>query len=292
MDREHIPFELNLISESLGEKTSANGCSVMIIDDTEKEDENLQDQAGPFQRENVYNSFVELAQNEPSFGWSLLFFDSEVLDNLIHAEKQIIIQAHKESVPCAIVPNINDIFNAFDWTPLSKVKAVLVGQDPYTKIINGRPQAWGASFATRPDCPLQPSIANIYKELANTVEGFVAPRHGDLRPWAEQGVLLLNRALTLNISLDQKVERYKHYSFWIFFVKQVLNLINRHRPNSVVVLWGNKAQEVEKFCGKLLVLKAAHPSPFSCKNFYGCNHFNMINEHLIARNENPIDWRL
>lgn len=238
-------------------------------------------------------SISQVAKNYYPLGWEKLFKDSEVIDNIANAENMIHEQAQELGIPYSIVPLNKDIFNAFHWCPLNRVKVIIVGQDPYLAInSDGLPQAWGASFATRPDTKLQPSLKNIYIELANSVPGFQAPQHGDLRTWARQGVLLLNTALTANTTLGQQ-KKYKHYYLWSYFVQKVLQIINISRPNTVVMLWGREAQhQLETNCGKLKVLTAAHPSPFSAKKFWGCNHFNLANEYLIERDETPIDWRL
>jgi uracil-DNA glycosylase len=178
------------------------------------------------------------------------------------------------------------IFNALDSTPLSKVKAVILGQDPY----HGPGQAHGLCFSVREGVRPPPSLVNIFKELESDI-GLPVPNHGCLQPWADRGVLLLNAVLT--------VERGNAGSHqgkgWEQFTDAAVRAVNEQRDNVVFLLWGSHAQK--KGAGidrkRHLVLKAPHPSPLSAhRGFLGCRHFSKANEWLQSRGVAPVDWRL
>jgi uracil-DNA glycosylase len=178
------------------------------------------------------------------------------------------------------------IFNAFNTTPFSNVKVVLLGQDPY----HGPGQAHGLSFSVQPGIKPPPSLVNIFKELQSDI-GVPIPNHGNLTHWAEQGVLLLNAALTVRAA-----EPMSHSKIgWTNFTDSVISIISAAKENIVFLLWGKYAQEKQMLIDetKHLVLKAAHPSPFSANNgFFGCRHFSKTNEYLTRNNIDPIDWKL
>ncbi|GAA4459174.1 uracil-DNA glycosylase [Rurimicrobium arvi] len=185
-----------------------------------------------------------------------------------------------------IYPAGPDIFRAFNTTPFDKVSVVLLGQDPY----HNPGQAHGLSFSVPQGVPPPPSLVNIFKELHQDT-GMPVPRSGDLTPWAEQGVLLLNAALT--------VEAHKANSHanigWHRFTDAVIHAVAEKRKNIVFLLWGRFAQSKAAFIDpqQHLILKAAHPSPLSAHNgFFGCRHFSKTNEYLAHHNKKPIDWNL
>ncbi|HEY0299326.1 MAG TPA: uracil-DNA glycosylase [Arachidicoccus sp.] len=178
------------------------------------------------------------------------------------------------------------IFNAFSQTPFDKVKAVIIGQDPY----HGPGQAHGLSFSVPDGIPFPPSLQNIFKELHSDI-GMPVPKTGNLTPWAKQGVLLLNASLTVRAN-----EANSHSKIgWTIFTDAVIQKISEQKSGVVFLLWGKFAQEkqtlIETF--KHHVLKAAHPSPLSAHNgFFGCKHFSKTNELLIKEKQSPIDWML
>jgi uracil-DNA glycosylase len=178
------------------------------------------------------------------------------------------------------------IFNAFNTTPFTKLKIVLLGQDPY----HGPGQAHGLSFSVRKGTPPPPSLMNIFKELQNDI-GMRIPTHGDLTHWAEQGVMLLNASLTVRAN-----EPMSHSQIgWAEFTNAVISRISSRKENIVFLLWGKFAQEKQALVDetKHLVLKAAHPSPFSAdKGFFGCRHFSKVNTWLVSKVIDPIDWAL
>ncbi len=185
-----------------------------------------------------------------------------------------------------IYPPGKNIFNALDSTPLSQVKAVILGQDPY----HGPGQAHGLCFSVQKGLRIPPSLVNIYKEIESDL-GISMPNHGYLQPWAERGVLLLNAVLTV-----ERANAGAHQGKgWEQFTDAVVDAVNTRRDNVVFLLWGSHAQR--KGAGidtqRHLVLKAPHPSPLSAhRGFLGCRHFSKANEWLESRGVPPIDWRL
>lgn len=185
-----------------------------------------------------------------------------------------------------IFPAGDEIFSAFDHTPLDKVKVVILGQDPY----HGEGQAHGLCFSVRPGVAVPPSLQNIYKEI-NAELGHPVPSHGYLTSWADQGVLLLNSVLSVECARAASHQG----KGWEHFTDRVIDLVNREREGVVFLLWGSYAQrkgaiiDTTRHC----VLKAPHPSPLSAhRGFFGCGHFRAANEYLQQRGETPIDWRV
>ncbi len=177
------------------------------------------------------------------------------------------------------------IFNAFDTTPLSGLKVVILGQDPYI-----RPnQAMGLSFSVPKGIRTPPSLKNIYKEL-NTDLGTPIVDHGDLTAWANQGVFLLNAALT--VEAGKSGTHLKNG--WGQFTDAVIRLISEKKENIVFMLWGNFAKAKGELIddSKHLVLKAAHPSPMAGGAFFGNKHFSQANAYLESKGLGGIDWRL
>ncbi len=186
-----------------------------------------------------------------------------------------------------IYPPGSLLFNAFNQTPFHKLKVVILGQDPY----HGEGQAHGLSFSVQNGIKLPPSLANIYKEIQNDI-GIAMPVHfGNLTRWAEQGVLLLNTALTVRAN-----EPNSHAKFgWSDFTDAVIQKISDEKKGIIFLLWGKFAQEKQNLIDetKHVVLKAAHPSPLSAHTgFWGCKHFSKTNELLTKQGISPIDWKL
>src|SRR5574344_1422156 len=186
-----------------------------------------------------------------------------------------------------VYPKGKDIFNAFSYAPFEKLKVVIIGQDPYHE----ENQAMGLSFSVPVGVQIPPSLRNIYKELSLEIPGFTIPDHGNLIPWARQGVLLLNACLTV-----EEGKPLSHQKIgWEQFTDGVIKAINDKCENLVFMLWGNPAQQ-KGACidaNKHLVLKCAHPSPLSAsRGFFGCHHFSKANQYLIAHHKKPIDWQL
>jgi uracil-DNA glycosylase len=179
------------------------------------------------------------------------------------------------------------IFNAFNLTDLDQVKVVIIGQDPY----HGPNQAHGLSFSVQKGVPAPPSLMNIYKEIQNDLGITNIKTKGDLTYWAKQGVLLLNATLTVRVNQPNS-----HAGIgWQRFTDKVIQVLNEQCEHLVFMLWGNFAKEkgMHVDTKKHLILKAAHPSPFSAdKGFFGCRHFSKTNEYLIKYGKSPIDWMI
>lgn len=185
-----------------------------------------------------------------------------------------------------IYPPGSLIFNAFKQTPFSKLKVVIIGQDPY----HNKGQAHGLSFSVPDGIAKPPSLINIFKELKNDL-GIEIPPNGNLEKWALQGVLLLNASLTV-----RQNEPCSHAKTgWLQFTDQIIKKISDEKEGIVFLLWGKFAQEKQSLIDetKHFVLKAAHPSPFSAdRGFFGCKHFSKTNELLMKQQKSPIDWKL
>jgi uracil-DNA glycosylase len=186
-----------------------------------------------------------------------------------------------------VYPKGSDIFNAFNYTPFTNLKAVILGQDPY----HGANQAMGLSFAVHKGIPVPRSLANIYKELKTDIPGFETPNHGDLTKWANQGVLLLNATLTVQAGLAGSHQK----KGWETFTDTVIRKISEEKEGIVFLLWGRFAQAKAELIdqAKHHILKAAHPSPFSAESgFFGCHHFSKTNEILKQEGKEEIDWQI
>ncbi|MDO5035512.1 MAG: uracil-DNA glycosylase [Porphyromonas sp.] len=176
------------------------------------------------------------------------------------------------------------IFNAFNLTPFEDVKVVIIGQDPY----HGDGQAMGLSFSVPANCPIPPSLRNIYKELSSDLQ-LPPPPTGDLTSWAHQGVLLLNATLTVQAHQAKS----HHYIGWERFTDRVIQLLSDKHDHLVFILWGSDAQRKERLIDqqKHYILKAPHPSPLSAhKGFFGTQPFSKTNMYLVQKGIRPIQW--
>lgn len=185
-----------------------------------------------------------------------------------------------------IYPASNNIFNAFNSTPLDQVKVVILGQDPY----HGPNQAHGLCFSVQPGVRPPPSLQNMFKELQRDL-GLAIPNHGCLQSWANQGVLLLNATLTV----EQALAGSHQGQGWEIFTDKAIQLVNDQCKGVVFLLWGSYAQKKAAFINtnKHLVLKAPHPSPLSAhRGFIGCGHFSAVNQYLQRFNKLPINWQV
>ncbi|MBP3610116.1 MAG: uracil-DNA glycosylase, partial [Lachnospiraceae bacterium] len=176
--------------------------------------------------------------------------------------------------------------NAFHFTPLSEVKVVILGQDPYHNI----GQAHGLCFSVKPEVEIPPSLVNIYKELQEDL-GCRIPNNGYLVKWAEQGVLLLNTVLTVRAHQANSHQGRG----WEQFTDAVIRAVNEKEEPVVFLLWGRPAQMKKNMLTnpKHLILEAPHPSPLSAyRGFFGCRHFSRTNEFLQANGLEPVDWQI
>ena len=183
-----------------------------------------------------------------------------------------------------VFPATENVFQAFQLTPLKDVRVVILGQDPYHDV----GQAHGLSFSVRPGVKLPPSLRNIYKELESDL-GITPASHGCLEQWARQGVMLLNSVLTVRAHAASS-HRGKG---WEEFTSRVLDVI-KQRPNVAFVLWGKPAKEIAgTIDGRHVVIESPHPSPLSAyRGFFGSRPFSRINQYLKQKRQPEIQWEL
>ncbi|WP_407393071.1 uracil-DNA glycosylase [Methanobrevibacter sp.] len=189
--------------------------------------------------------------------------------------------AHK-----TIYPPYEEIFNAFKLTPLSNVKVVILGQDPYHE----EGQAHGLAFSTPEGRPIPRSLKNIFKEI-NAEYGYPIPESGCLESWAKEGVFLLNTVLTVEAG---KANSHSKCG-WQTFTDNVIKILNEHDEPIVFLLWGKQAEKKKELITNPnhLVLITSHPSPFSARRgFLGSNHFRLANEFLKENNKKEINWKI
>jgi uracil-DNA glycosylase len=217
--------------------------------------------------------------------------------DLIHSSWRDIVDAHSaaltsianviaddETAGHAVLPPAESVFRAFA-TPLEAVRVVIVGQDPYPTVGH----AMGLSFSVSPDVrPIPRSLANIYRELESDL-GITPAEHGDLTKWSSQGVLLLNRVLTVRAG-----EAGSHRGIgWEAITASALSALSARGTPLVAVLWVNDAKSATTFLGDTPVISSAHPSPLSARHgFFGSRPFSRANELLVAQGGQPIDWRV
>jgi uracil-DNA glycosylase len=205
-------------------------------------------------------------------------FDKEYFGKLTEFVKS-------EYQTATIYPPAKFIFRAFELTPFDRVKVVIIGQDPY----HGRGQANGLCFAVNKGVRLPPSVQNIYKEITTDLGHPPAHPDGDLEEWAKQGVLLLNATLTVS----EKNPGSHQKRGWEEFTDAVIKKLSEEKDHLVFILWGAYAQKKGAVIDdqKHLVIKSAHPSPFSAYNgFFGSQPFSKCNNYLLLNGEEPINW--
>lgn len=211
------------------------------------------------------------------------FLEAEMKKDYYQKLRGILINEYRSRT---IYPGMYDIFNAMHYTPYSKVKVVILGQDPY----HGPRQAHGLSFSVLPGVEPPPSLVNIFKELKEDL-GCEIPNHGCLRHWAEQGVLLLNAVLTV-----RAYQANSHQGIgWEEFTDHIITLLNKREEPMVFILWGRPAQRKQSMITNPnhLVLTSSHPSPLSAyRGFFGSRPFSKANAFLREHNMEPIDWQL
>ena len=200
--------------------------------------------------------------------------------------KLILKKVDLERKRFVIFPKNELVFYAFNKTPLSKVKVVILGQDPY----HGKNQAHGLSFSVPNRIKNPPSLRNIFKEIKSDLEIPIS-ENGDLTSWAKQGVLLLNAILTV-----REKEAGSHQKMgWENFTNAVISKLSTDKEGVVFLLWGAFAQKKADLIDskRHYILQTSHPSPFSAyRGFLGCKHFSKTNEILTINNQKPIDWNL
>lgn len=202
--------------------------------------------------------------------------------------RELISAIENDKKKYRIIPECK--YNALSKTPFNKVKVVIIGQDPYPN----HEDAMGLSFSVNRNRKIPRSLKNIYKEIETDLRIDMSGRDGDLSDWAYQGVLLLNRTLTV-----REGHSNSHYNFpnkdvnWCNFTSNIIKALNRDSSPKVFILWGKNAQELVPIIANKnhLVLTGAHPSPLSARNgFFGGRYFSRTNEFLISNKITPIKW--
>jgi uracil-DNA glycosylase len=206
-----------------------------------------------------------------------------LLDPIAMAALSAFVDQEYESQ--TVYPPREDLFNAFRHCSYDKARVLILGQDPY----HGPGQAHGLSFSVRDGVRLPPSLRNIYKELAADLEIPVATS-GDLTPWADQGVLLLNAVLTVRAA-DAGSHAGKG---WEEFTDAAIQALNDKSERVVFVLWGAYARKKARLITGVqhTVIESAHPSPLSARRFFGTRPFSAVNKALVDAGEPEIDWAL
>lgn len=185
-----------------------------------------------------------------------------------------------------VYPNMYDIFNSLKYAPYEKVKAVIIGQDPY----HGPGQAHGLCFSVKAGVAPPPSLQNIFKELKADL-GIDPPNNGELTDWANQGVLMLNSVLTVR---EGMANSHKGKG-WEILTDEIIRKLNERDKPIAFILWGGNAKAKAPLITNPIhgIFKAAHPSPLSAYNgFFGCHHFSLVNKFLTDNGIPPIDWRI
>lgn len=194
-------------------------------------------------------------------------------------------QIDKKYETTTVFPPKNKIFNAFTKSSLEDLKVVILGQDPY----HGKGQAQGLAFSTPKEIKNPPSMVNILKEIKDDLKKDSSCLDGDLNPWAEEGVLLLNTILTV----EESKPKSHHKLGWEIFTDNIIKYISQNCKDVVFILWGGPAIAKSKIIDetKHHILTAPHPSPLSSyRGFFGCKHFSKTNEILKSIGKKPIDW--
>lgn len=225
---------------------------------------------------------MEKVQPQIHDSWKEILFDEFQKSYFINL-KQFLLEDKKQY---RIYPPGSAIFNAFNQTPYSNVRVVIIGQDPY----HGTGQAHGLCFSVPFGIKPPPSLVNIFKEIRDDL-GLPIPNHGNLDYWAMQGVLLMNATLTVRANQPGSHQG----KGWEEFTNTVIVKLSETKENLVFLLWGKYAQNKEELIDtkRHHILRAPHPSPFSANSgFFGCKHFSKTNEILEKNGVEPIDWRV
>ena len=197
--------------------------------------------------------------------------------------RQFLIQEYRTQ---RIYPDMYAIFNALHYTSLADTKVVILGQDPY----HGPGQAHGLSFSVQPGIEPPPSLINIFKELQTDL-GCTVPNNGCLKPWAEQGVLLLNTVLTVR----EHAANSHHGRGWEIFTDKIISLLNEREKPMAFILWGSPARSKKKMITNPhhFIVESPHPSPLSAfRGFFGSRPFSRVNAFLEKNGQTPINWQL
>lgn len=199
---------------------------------------------------------------------------------------ELLAWVKKEYRTKRIFPKKEDVFNALVFTSYENTKVVILGQDPYPNIGQGM----GLSFSVNVGVPFPKSLQNIFAELQSDL-GCTIPQHGSLKKWAEQGVLLLNTALTV----EEKKPNSHQNKGWEIFTDRIISLVNEKTDPVVFILWGNNARSKKSLITnpRHLIIESAHPSPLSAsRGFFGSKPFSRANAFLVSQKRTLIDWQI
>jgi uracil-DNA glycosylase len=225
-------------------------------------------------------SLAKLLKND---SWKSVL-KSEFEQNYFVSLEKFLNQEYKKNK--IIYPEPSEIFNALNSLDVSKVKVVILGQDPY----HGEGEAHGLSFSVKKGVKIPPSLRNIYKELETDMK-ISNLNSGDLTKWAEQGVLLLNTVLTV-----EKDAAHSHRKQgWEFLTDKIISRVSEHNDHVVFILWGKPAQDKTKLIDtkKHFVIESVHPSPLSSyRGFFGSKPFSKANAWLVKNKKAPVNWSL
>ncbi len=211
------------------------------------------------------------------------YLDEEIKKPYYQQLRQFLIQEYRTR---RVYPDMYSIFNALHYTAYADTKVVILGQDPY----HGPGQAHGLSFSVQPGVEPPPSLLNIFKELHDDL-GCTVPNNGCLKPWAEQGVLLLNTVLTVR----EHAANSHHGQGWETFTDKIIALLNEREKPLVFILWGSPARRKKEMItgAQHCIIESSHPSPLSAfRGFFGSRPFSRTNEFLKSTGQEPIDWQL
>lgn len=225
--------------------------------------------------------------------WSDLFEKDIIKEKIDNINKELEKELKLLDNIIDIFPKPDKILNCFDLCSLEDVKVILVGQDPYINKFDINdiitPQAMGLSFSVPKGINIPPSLKNIYKELKDDLN--IENLYGDLTNWNKQGVLLLNRSLTV-----REGKSNSHKKMWNGFMEKVVEYINEKKTNCIFILWGNDAKKLKKLINndKHLIIEGTHPSPLGANKggFFGGKYFSKTNEYLKIHKKKIINWKL
>lgn len=228
-------------------------------------------------------TLCDIAINNPPKTWERLFKDA--LPELTAIDDKLKNQT--------FIPTLEDVFKPFYMTPLHEVKVVIFADQPYSTYItdlNGinKPRSTGLAYSVEPYDQISPALETIYLELYKSLpSGYDIPDHGDLREWADQGVLLLNLACTLQTKYES------NHGIWMGFIYRVLNILAQEVPKCIFLLWGNRVKTVSRWIGeKSIIFEAVDPASYYREQFLGCNHFIKVNQELMKQGKDAIVWKL
>lgn len=211
------------------------------------------------------------------------YLNGELAEPYYRKLRQFLIDEYRTR---QIFPDMYDIFNALHYTSYADTKVVILGQDPY----HGPGQAHGLSFSVQPGVTPPPSLLNIFKELETDL-GCRVPNNGCLKPWAEQGVLLLNTVLTVRAHAANS----HRGQGWEIFTDKIIALLNAREKPMAFILWGGPARRKKSMITnpQHFIVESPHPSPLSAyQGFFGSRPFSRVNAFLEEKGQTPIDWQL